>query len=288
MKKIIVSALLVCSLITFTTPMIARADAQVDAQFSLIQTIISDISALFSQLATKFSLLGTEIANLKILVDSKLGGGSSGGGGGSGSLMTNLEHYYPLVSNSNDAVGSNNGTDTSISHSSLGATFGGSPSKIALAPISMPTDLTISALIKYNYTGGTQPIFGDSNATITSFWYLYVTDHQLATVWETPAGSRGYEINDGLIDGNQHCVSMTQIGTNAPVFYVDGNLVGSHAGENQGSNAKPSGQGSAIGELGGANFLFWNGSIKNVGIWSRALSASEQSELNSNGCGVSI
>ena len=211
------------------------------------------------------------------------------------SLLTSLISYYKLDGNSNDAVGSNNGSDTAITYSAgngkivQGAGFNGTTSKIALTTaITMPTNLTISAWIKPSAISGYQDIFVDSNAGATVDWGLTVTPTgHLQFAWDSSGSDyRIYSSDNVVIDTNWHFVTVTQVGTGAPIMYVDGSLVPSSLGGNGGAATKPTAQGSAFGQHGLDGVNFYGGAIDEVGIWSRALTSGEITSLWNGGAGL--
>ena len=217
-------------------------------------------------------------------------------------LSDGIVAYYKLDGNSNDYAGFNNGSDTNITYDStngklptvspFGAGFSGVTSKIVLGtPISMPTNFTISAWTKIVNNSDYQVIFGDNDAQgVVSTWMFLVdnTNKKLRLDWSSGTGNtnrRIYQTNNDVIDTNWHFVTVTQIGTEAPIFYVDGSPVASSLVFSAGLDTKPTGQGSAVGIEGLYPNLPFKGSIDELGIWSRVLTSSEVSELYNNGAG---
>jgi hypothetical protein len=151
----------------------------------------------------------------------------------------------------------------------------------------MPTNLSVSAWIKCT-TGGYQNIFADANAGSTIFWSFTVVDAKVQLLWGTTNFDEWiYGTDNNVInDTNWHFVTVTQVGTGAPTFYIDGSSVASSLVYNAGVNTKPTAQGSALGQLGLRALQFFNGAIDEVGIWSRALTSGEVSQLWNGGAGL--
>jgi hypothetical protein len=172
-----------------------------------------------------------------------------------------------------------------------GAVFNGTTSKIALGtPITMPTDLTISAWVKKVNGVTTNIIFADSNGTAEVDWELYASGQKINFAWGSATGNyRAYRTDNEALDENWHFVIVTQTGTDAPIFYIDGSSVASSLVASDGVADKPSsGQGSAIGvEPGTTPSGFFDGTIDEVGIWSRALSGTEVGQLWNGSNGLS-
>jgi hypothetical protein len=215
------------------------------------------------------------------------------------SLLTNLIHYFKMDGNSNDIVGADNGTDTAITYNagngkiSLGAGFNGTTSEIILGTaIPMQTNLTIAAWVKTANLGTRQVIFGDSDATATQVYELDLQASQkLRFQWSSSGTDFRSYITDAIAinDNNWHHIVVTQVGTGAPQFYVDGVAVSSSLSGSGGAATKPAAQTSAIGEYGGyaAGLSFWNGAIDELGYWSRALSSADVTQLYNGGAGIS-
>ena len=196
--------------------------------------------------------------------------------------------YYKLDGNSNDSVGSNNGTDTSISYSSSygkinqGASFNGSSSRIAIAHNSVfniTSAITLLAWIKTTSTGGNQILckYDDSfyfavNGSTFNSGKIQMYLNNVSSGWLT-----GGTVNDG----NWHFVVGTYDGSTIKL-YIDGSLstsVSASGSIQTGSNPVEIGTRTAIS-------YYFNGDIDEIGIWSRALSSTEVSELYNSGAGL--
>lgn len=210
-------------------------------------------------------------------------------------LTDNIINYWKLDGDSVDVVSANNGVDTTITYSSgngkinQGAGFNGTTSKIVLSAITMPTDLTISAWCKFADLVNSRCIFGDSNTLETSLWWFLIRNPgKISFQWSSSGlDDRGYQSNDNVItDGNFHHVVVTQVGTGAPIFYLDGSSITVNAWFSDGAATKPTGQGSEIGGSGLDLTRFFNGAIDEMGIWSRAISSAEVTSLYNGGAGL--
>lgn len=204
------------------------------------------------------------------------------------SLTTNLVSYYKFdSSNSNDSVGSNNGTDTSITYSSgngkinIGAGFASaSTSRISFSTLftTGSADFTLLAWIKTS-TVATQVIFSVGNTTTNNGLFLYVhTDGKLHFDLVNSGGpsSASTTVNDG----NFHLVAVTN--TSGTVqLWIDGATNGSSVSMSPNITAGTCGIGRDMNSLNN----YFNGAIDEVGIWSRALSSTEISQLYNSGAG---
>ena len=152
-------------------------------------------------------------------------------------LTTNIVAYYKLDGNSNDAVGSNNGTDTAITYSAgngkivQGAGFNGTTSQIIGGAISISSAASFSYWFKttqttpnyvFQYNAGAagnnqnpQIEIGGINGGGTVFF----------SVKDSNAVTGQVSSNSGLNDGNWHfivCI-LNGISTGATIqMYVDG------------------------------------------------------------------
>jgi len=224
-------------------------------------------------------------------------------------LIDNLVSYWKLDGNSTDSVGSNNGTDTSITYGTAygkinqGADFNGTTSHIEMSG-SGTLDITgnnISISCWFNLD--TIPASGN----IMTFVGHYVSDPSL-----TPSYG-GYDLRIHNNSGTPEFDFVIHTGSTAPMvtyiytpstgtwyhlvttndgttlrLYLNGTEVASATGGSIGSaSSRPFNIGclnraSTIG-----NERFVDGKIDEVGIWNRTLSASEVSELYNSGNGLS-
>lgn len=214
------------------------------------------------------------------------------GNGLSYPLTGSLVSYYKLDANSNDSVTTNNGTDTNISYATAGkigncATFNGSSSTIGLPDSFRSTSFTVSTWAKTSATG--KILFGNTNYTSSVasgyFFYANASGNLEARTWN---GSNGVSVDTNstknITDGLWHHVVMTCSGGTVNTLYVDGIQVATATGTSVGW----SGSTNYV-YLGAYNFSglgnYWNGSIDETAIWSRALTADEVSQVFNSGRG---
>lgn len=214
------------------------------------------------------------------------------------SLTTNLVSYYKMEGNSNDSVGSNNGTDTSMSYSSSygklgqGANCNGSSGYIDLGTglrYERTQAFTISFWMKSSTSTSYIPIYssqeGSGNYRGTTIWVSFAGDNRLwleMTSLTTNAlkcfGSSS--INDGNL---KHCV-ITYDGTSAVSgvkMYVDG-IAETVTSSVDALSATIVGTANVhIGRR--PDPLYYTGDIDELAIWTRVLTATEVLELFQNG-----
>lgn len=96
-------------------------------------------------------------------------------------LTDNLVSYWKLDDNSNDSVGSNNGTDTAISYASAGiiwnwATKTGATARIELATTTFNnyTAGTVSCWVKRTATGVQHMIFQKTRTAVSDYIYIAI------------------------------------------------------------------------------------------------------------------
>lgn len=207
---------------------------------------------------------------------------------------TGLVSYYKLDGNSNDAHGSNNGSDTSITYGtnygkiSQGALFNGSGSNITLTgagtSLSLSGDFTLMAWVKLSGSGGRTIISkAVSNGASNNNYEFVVYDTKLllaGVLGKHTVGSYTFSSN------TWYQVCATKTGSNTVALYVNGVIL---------SVTKPAGAetystNSTQPYIGrrddGAGQGYFNGSIDEVGIWSRALTSDEISQLYNSGAGL--
>ena len=199
----------------------------------------------------------------------------------------NLVSYYRFEGNSNDAKGSNNGTatpavtySTSTGMFSEGANFNGSNTRIT-TPVGMPTSswngVTVTAWVYPENTSGYSSIAGNRGAYGD---YFILGTHN--TNWRWHILSAGIEdIGVSFTPNTWYMITGTWDGSTMR-FYVDGAEVWSHAySDSFGNSPRSLTMGSS--DPGG----FWeeyNGSLDDLAVFSRALTATEVSNLyNGNG-----
>jgi len=195
-------------------------------------------------------------------------------------LTDNLVAYYKLDGNSNDSVGSNNGTDTSVSYSSSygkinqGANFNGSNSKILISGYNPSDNFTIQAWALYKADNST--IIG-SNKT-----FLYFRSDNKLEFPYTSSGTSPQVISDSSVSYNNWYHVVVTISSNTIKLYINNVLK---------SNVSYTGSlvsGDNTGYIGtrDVSATWFNGYIDELGIWSRALSPTEVTALYNSGAGL--
>ncbi len=198
-------------------------------------------------------------------------------------LTDNLISYYKYEGNSNDSVGSNNGTDTSITYGSSygkinqGALFNGSSSKIISTPTIPTNTLTIAAWVNWdgtlstnwrsmviagNLTGSAMGLFISSG----NFWTVsgstgatdLISSTTATTGWHFIVGNLSFGQFTLWLDGTQIATGSKNPGT------ISNNLT--------------------VGT--GINPDWFPGDIDEVGVWGRNLSSAEITQLYNGGVGL--
>lgn len=210
-------------------------------------------------------------------------------------LTDQLTEYYKFSGNSVDSVSANNGTDTNITYNTSngkigqGAGFDGATSKIVLGTaIARPTNVSVSAWIKTASNSANQFIFADSDVGASNWWaFILQGGQKLRFSWANSNGNnQQWETTNVVIsDTNFHHVVATCVGsTGTPVVYVD-NVSAAMTGLSNSGATLPTAQGTQIGSWTPAS-QFFNGAIDELGVWTRALSSGEVSQLYNNGNGL--
>lgn len=199
----------------------------------------------------------------------------------------NLVSYWRFEGNSTDEKGTNTGTDTSITYGAgtgqfgQGATFNGTSSNILLPNTGNSLNLTtftINAWIKgSNFNTGIfeKQILTNINTAATRGFQFVVYDTVRGYLYD----STGAYINpisaSSANDGNWHMVTLTYDGTNA-IVYLDAN-----AGTpvNKASAVAYTSTTPYFGKYNGGSVGWYNNVMDDVSVFSRALSATEISNL---------
>jgi hypothetical protein len=204
-----------------------------------------------------------------------------------GTLTNGLVSYYKMEGDSTDFWGTNNGTDTAVTYGTAygkigqGASFNGSTSQINLPKNSgtYPTGNTwsMSAWVYFNGTGGSAVYqFGNAyfveSLSSTGFDYRYYDG----------SADRTLSVSKTITTGWHHFV-WTHDRTVGGIAYLDGVNVGTNSYTTSNS---PSYSNVFIGREGSpSGNIFFNGYIDEFGIWNRALSTTEISDLYNGGAG---
>lgn len=218
---------------------------------------------------------------------NRFGGGESAP---PSSLLTGLISYWPLQTNSNDIVGSNDGTDTNITYSSAAVFNGTSNIEFADTPeIDLVQQFTISGKIKVTSLTTTNDFFSKWFYPTAGSWFIrcysngameaYIADAIDDTAdnyVSAPAGTITQNVEylvtlvfNGTLTGNTNRCKIYINSTN--VTAVGGGIIPSTTTNN-------TNQGIALGYFPNA-FNPLVGTQRYVGVWNRALTDAEILEL---------
>lgn len=202
-------------------------------------------------------------------------------------LTDGLVAYYKLDGNSNDVFG-NNGSDTNITYNSgngklvQGAGFNNlatSDILIGNSAIFNLSNITISAWFKTTTTTN-QVIVGKSHTT--SYYLNAAAAANQIAFWtngsSTNSQSHGTPVLN-IADGNWHHIVATLNGSISTIYW-DGSQNAQRSGATSGTDSTNLYIGSST-----SNPIKFQGSIDEVGIWNRGLSADEVKDLYLNGSG---
>ncbi len=210
-------------------------------------------------------------------------------------LTTNIIGYWKMDGNSNDSVGSSNGTDTSITYSTAngvinnGAGFNGTSSKITIADTAdlrlTGDEYTVSFWCKTGASvAGVQRCINKDDANDYSggygFWlnaaklYWAHNSGSSNTIWTnvTLAASTTYFLTFVFEKGAQRKT------------YVNGSLINSSTTYN--NNITGEANDALIFGAVAVHGQYWTGALDEISFWSRALTATEVSELYNSGDGL--
>ena len=209
-------------------------------------------------------------------------------------LTDNIVSYWKLDGNSTDSVGSNNGTDTSITYSAgngkivQGAGFSGS-SRIVLPNVVYisATAFSLSAWIKISSNPGAPAQILTSDSDFNRRWQLAVnTNGTIRFIRFNDAGSVISNFNStGTVTDNtwRHIVAVFDNSVGSKI-YINGTQDGSDAVTT--SNKITSGTAAFGSNTNSTPSEYFTGSIDEGAIWSRALSAAEVTSLYNAGAGL--
>lgn len=185
---------------------------------------------------------------------------------------SSLVSYWPLITNSLDFKGVNNGTDTNITYGGSGASFNGVSSSIRCPNTGLN-------LIKFTISCW---VYLAANQVSREFWVNYDSNHGI-----------GFGIDDGVNNKVKFWVEGVNLTSNAaPSISAWHHIVATYDGSykriyidgsediNQAHTTNPTFPGSYtyIGSL-VAGSQFFNGSIKDMIVFSRALGEAEILEI---------
>lgn len=196
-------------------------------------------------------------------------------------LTDNLIAYYKLDGNSNDSVGSKNGTDTSITYSSGAGKIndGASASNglITNSDAAFKIDvMSLSLWVKSSSFGASYRLLCASQQR----WSLFAVDGVLGSYDWGGVAFRSTGVN--IADGNWHHCVLTYDGgvTNGSNIYIDGSLSLNFTCSNGTAAANLKMFSHAISSQNA------NCSMDEIGIWSRIISAGEVTQLYNSGAGL--
>lgn len=214
-------------------------------------------------------------------------------------LNDGLTNFYKFEGNSNDSVGSINGTDTGISYSSLygkigqGASANNTASKIVLGANSDFTFVQNSGIFSFNIwhkalttTGGFYPIGSASSFAHKGFWFQMVNGDLTRVVVLSGTGSSTTSplvyLSAFVTDTNYNMYTITGDGSWLR-FYKNAQLFGrapiAAFGSGNSTNAL---QLFAIPSLAGSSGSY----IDLFGVWNKALNINEIFALYNGGAGL--
>lgn len=212
------------------------------------------------------------------------------------SLITDLANSYALTANSNDAVGSINGTDTNISYSSVGgnlsAGFNGTSSKIVM---SAPTlqgsgDMTFVGWIYATSVTDIEQHFvtnrkaSDDNLGI----YAFHIDHTNSKLnfWDFDSGAFGFSTtaysSTALSANTWYHVAFVRSGGTGGTYYLNGSADGTTTSAASKAYSTSSTHPMTLGWE-AANAYFYGGQMLGWQFYNRALTGGEISTLYNGG-----
>jgi hypothetical protein len=205
-------------------------------------------------------------------------------------VLSSVAAYWKLDGNSNDAKGSNNGSDTNVSYSTStgiineGAGFDGSSSGINVGQMASGlVNVSISAWIKTTASTTNELIAQQRDGTNgLGQWKFEIVNGKVQFYTERGGhGSGAVDGNSFVADGNWHNVGVTQ-NDSTYTFYVDGVQDGSVTQGDAIAYDTPSG---SIGYDRRDGNEYFNGDIDEVGVWNITLSGSDFATLYNSGAG---
>ncbi len=164
-----------------------------------------------------------------------------------------------------------------------GYKFDGVDDYIYTANWTRPENVTISAWIKTNTIADAasddRTIFGWSNSAWNTYTMLTRQLGKIRYGWSSAANNyRIYQTASVINPGAWYHVAVTQVSNSSPTIYVNGAGISSSLAQTLGSDALPSNSlPSAIGNPGTSTYAVgrWNGTIDEVRVYNRALTADE-------------
>lgn len=209
------------------------------------------------------------------------------------SLSTDLVAYYKFDNNSTASVGGVNGTDSNITYTTTnaiinqGASFNGTTSDIALANSTIfdVNNFTISFwLYSSAFSTMSGMVFekGQANTQYGVFFFggsmFFRTHNGAGTEHDLSATVATL----GVSDSTRYFFTIKYDGTNKKIF-VNGVEKASTAYT---ETMKTGQSGESFGKFTSLSLFYLNGVLDEFGLWSRAISDSEITELYNGGAGT--
>ena len=222
------------------------------------------------------------------------------GGGATNGLLTGLESYYKLDEASGtiaDSHGSNDGTLTGATYGATGIInnaidFDGSGDYINLGNLTMPSAWTWNAWVNVPTIGAGESygvvVKGNLSSSNESFriaiQYSSGSAVAFCRAWFASGGVGSSTFVKGSTDlaGGWHMVTVTWDGDDLRV-YADASSEGTSLGN--GGSTQSSSDNVYIG-TGTTSLWNMNGSIDEVGFWSRILDSTDVANLYKGGAGM--
>lgn len=212
------------------------------------------------------------------------------------SLLNNLANSYALTANSNDAVGGINGTDTSITYSSVGgnlsAGFNGTSSKIVMSGPTLQGsgDMTFVGWIYATTVTDVKQYFvsnrkvSDDNLGIYAFHIDNVTSK--LNFWDFDTAAFGFLTtafsNTALSTNTWYHVAFVRSGGVNGTYYLNGSADGTTTSVMSKSYSTSSTHPMTLGTE-ASNAYFYGGQMLSWQFYNRALTAGEISTLYNGG-----
>lgn len=208
-------------------------------------------------------------------------------------LITNLLAYYKLDGNSNDSVGSLNGTDTSMSYvaGKIGSagSFNGTTGKVEYSQtgFNLGSAFTFNVWVNAASYATRQILFiksdGVSNATGSFSFEVGNSVNKATLTVFVGASNSTLSSSTNLTTSVWSMLTFTYDGTNLAI-YLNGTSDGTNATGTGAVNTIT--QPTTLGMLGALSVLPYSGLMDLAGVWTRVLSGSEITQLYNGGAGL--
>jgi hypothetical protein len=206
------------------------------------------------------------------------------------SLLTSLTGYWDMIGNSNDGLGTNNGTDNTVSYNK---TFGGD-TNVANYTGSSPSRTTTGAVFASGANAKSFSLWFDSDSATDRGWLiaggtdldgqafgLFIQDDDL--YFHGNGGAHDLTIlTDTVTQGTWMHIVVTYDGTTLRT-YVNGSAGASAA------RSLNTASGQAIwfaGRKNGDSNGWFDGGLSRIGVWSKELTSAEVTRLYNSGSGL--